>query len=99
MRNITVGIDIGSYQVKIVVAELVQEGEKKIPRILGTGFSESRGLRHGYIINSSEVTDSVRAALALAEKSSGIKIRKAYLSIGGIGLQTITNTSSVMISR
>jgi cell division ATPase FtsA len=47
MRNITVGIDVGTYQVKVVVAELAQEGERKIPKIIGTGFAESKGLRHG----------------------------------------------------
>ena len=99
MRNITVGIDVGTYQVKIVVAELVTEGEKKNPRIIGTGFAESKGLRHGYIVSSNEVTDSVRTALQQAEKSSGIKIHKAYLAVGGIGLTSINNSASVMTSR
>ncbi len=99
MRNIAVGIDIGTYQVKVVVAELIQEGEKKIPRIIGTGFSESKGLRHGYIINGGDVTEGVRTAISLAEKSSGVKIHKAFLAIGGIGLSAITNTASVMVSR
>src|ERR1039458_7313235 len=99
MRNITVGIDVGTYQVKVVVAELAQEGEKKIPHILGTGFAESKGLRHGYIISGSDVTESVRVAVGLAQKSSGVKIRKAFVSIGGIGLSAITNIASVMVSR
>ena len=99
MRNITVGIDVGTYQVKVVVAELAREGERKIPKIIGTGFAESKGLRHGYIISGSDVTESVRVAVALAEKSSGVKIRKAYLAIGGIGLSAITNTASVMVSK
>lgn len=99
MRNITVGIDVGTYQVKVVVAELAIEGERKIPKIIGTGFAESKGLRHGYIISGSDVTESVRTAVALAEKTSGVKIRKAFVSIGGIGLQAITNTASVMVSK
>lgn len=99
MRNITVGIDIGTYQVKVVVAELIKEDEKKIPRIIGTGFSESKGLRHGYIINNADVTESIRTAVALAEKSSGVKIHKAFVAIGGIGLQAVTSTMSIMTSR
>ena len=99
MRNITVGIDIGTYQVKVVVAELVKENEKKIPRIIGTGFAESKGLRHGYIINVKDVTQSIETAVGLAEKAAGVKIRKAYLAIGGIGLQSVTGIGSIMISR
>lgn len=99
MRNITVGIDIGTYQVKVVVAEIVKEGEKNIPRIIGTGFAESKGLRHGYIMNTREATSSIRLAVEIAEKSSGIKIRKAYIAIGGIGLQSFTASASYMTSR
>lgn len=99
MRSITVGIDIGTYQVKVVVAELVKSDEKKIPRIIGTGFAESKGLRHGYIINVKDVTSSIKTAASLAEKSSGVKINKAFVSIGGIGLQAVTSTASMMTSR
>jgi len=99
LRNITVGIDIGTYQVKVVVAELVREGEKQIPKIIGTGIAESKGLRHGYIINIKDVSQSITSAVASAEKASGHKIRRAYIAIGGIGLSGITSSASVMTSR
>lgn len=99
MRNITAGIDIGTYQVKVVVAELVKENGKNTTRILGTGLTESKGLRHGYIINNDDVTQSILTAVRLAEKSSGIKIHKAYISVGGIGLTGVTSTGSIIISR
>lgn len=99
MRNITVGIDIGTYQVKVVVAELVKENNKNATKILGTGMTESKGLRHGYIINSSDVTQSIVSAVRQAEKTSGIKINKAYIAVGGIGLSGITSSSSTMIGR
>ena len=99
MRNITVGIDIGTYQVKVVVAELVKENSKNVTKILGTGLTESKGLRHGYIINSADVTQSIQAAVRQAEKTSGVKINKAYIAVGGIGLSGITSSSSTMIGR
>ncbi len=99
MSNIAVGIDIGTYQIKVVVAEQAQEDDKIIPRILGTGFAESRGLRHGYIVNIPEVSRSLKIALSQAQKTSGISIKKAYISVGGIGLSGVTSTGSVVISR
>ena len=99
MRNITVGIDIGTYQVRVVVAELVKENGKNVTKILGTGLTESKGLRHGYIINGSDVTASIEAAVKMAEKTSGVKISRAYVAVGGIGLSGITATSSAIISR
>lgn len=99
MRNIAVGIDIGTYQIKVVVSELVKENGKAVTKILGTGISESKGLRHGYIINGADVTQSIETAIRMAEKATGIKIHKAYVSIGGIGLSGINSTASTVVSR
>ncbi|PCI29629.1 cell division protein FtsA [Candidatus Wolfebacteria bacterium] len=98
-RNIAVGIDIGTYQIKVVVAEYGNNGERNAPRILGTGFSESKGIRHGYIINSHDATRSIKLAIAQAESSSGIQIKRAYLGIGGVSVETTTATGKVIISR
>ena len=98
-RNIITGIDIGTYQVKVVVTELLKEDGKSIPRILGTGIAESKGLRHGYIINTEDVTESVSLAASQAEKSSGISIRRAYISVGGVGLSGVISVGQTVISR
>ncbi len=98
-RNITVGIDIGTYQIKVLVAESVKEKDRIMPRIIGSGFAESKGLRHGYIINPSDVLKSLSSAISQAEKSSGVKIKRAFLSVGGIGLSGITSQGSIIISR
>lgn len=96
-RHIAVGIDIGSYQIKVVVAE--SDPQTNIPHIIGTGVAESKGLRHGYIMNASEVVRSIKKAAAQAEKASGIEIRKAFLAVGGVGLTGNTCQGGVMISR
>ena len=102
LRNITVGIDIGTSPVKVVVAELTRNssGEgKQVPKILGTGLAESKGMRHGYILNGSDVTNSINMAVRMAEKNSGVKISKAYVSVGGIGLSSITAVGNTIVSR
>ncbi len=104
-RNIAVGIDIGTYQVKVVVAELVREtdsvtgGSKMVSKIIGKGLTESKGLRHGYIINATDVTASIQTAVKLAEKTSGVKIQKAFIAVGGIGLSGVTGSASVVITK
>ncbi|MDO8664487.1 MAG: cell division protein FtsA, partial [Candidatus Liptonbacteria bacterium] len=98
-KNTSVGIDIGSYQIKVVVSEAVREKEKTSPKIIGVGYAESRGLRHGYILNQEEVAGSLRSAIAQAEKASGVKIRKAFVSIGGVGLSGVTSNGNIIISR
>lgn len=102
LRNITVGIDIGTSQVKVVVSELVKNEEdsrKSVPKILGIGITESKGMRHGYITNTQEVSASIKSAVKIAEKTSGIKIHRAYVSIGGIGISSVTSVGNTITSR
>jgi cell division protein FtsA len=98
-KNIAVGIDIGTYQIKIVVVENIRENGKNSHKIIGTGFAESKGLRHGYIINSGDTINSLRIAIAEAEKTSNIKIKRAFLSIGGIGVGSVISHGSIIIPR
>ncbi len=99
MKNISVGIDIGTYQVKIVVTENVSAGGRELPKVIGVGYAESRGLRHGYILNKSDAIRSVRHAKEQAEKAAGISIKKAVASIGGIGLGSVSTTGTAVTSR
>ena len=97
-RTTITGIDIGTYQVKVIVCQPPAPGEK-LPRIIGLGVAESKGLRHGYITHPSDVIKSIRSAVALAEKTSKTKIRKAFVSVGGIGLGSTTSQGTVIVSR
>ncbi len=97
-NNTTVGIDIGTHQVKVVVVEKVKNKNKYFPRIIGTGSAESRGLRNGYIVNKSEIKKSIKEAVKQAQKSSEISITRAFTSIGGIGLQGVTSTGKTVVS-
>jgi cell division protein FtsA len=98
-RSIVTGIDIGTYNVKVVIAHGTERNEKGTPKILGVGMAESRGMRHGYIVNLQDVAESVRNAIAEAENRANVKVKKAFVSIGGIGLGSITSSSSTIISR
>ncbi|MEK7170617.1 MAG: cell division protein FtsA [Patescibacteria group bacterium] len=98
-RTIAIGIDIGTYQTRIVAAEIAREGERELPKVVGVGFSESRGLRHGYILNQPDAVKSVKQAVAQASKAVGLPIKQAIVSIGGIGLSSLTSTGTVVITR
>ncbi|MBU1557620.1 cell division protein FtsA [Patescibacteria group bacterium] len=98
-KKIAVGIDIGTHQVKVVVSELLKEKSKTIPRIIGRGLSESKGLRHGYIVNQNDVIKSLEKSIKQAERSSNIKIKKAYISIGGVSLEGIKSEGSTIATK
>lgn len=96
-RTLTIGIDIGTHSTRVVVAEY-QKGDT-LPRVLGTGTSETSGLRFGYITNVPAAAESIRKAVEDAEKNAGVKIRKAVLSIGGISLSSETSTGQAIITK
>lgn len=98
-RTITAGIDIGSHHVKVVIAESRTGKDRGQPQILGTGLAESKGLRHGYIINNADTTRSIVNALRQAEKTAGVKVKKAHISIGGVGLDEVRSTAEISITR
>ncbi len=98
-RSIITGIDVGTRQIKVVIAHGSETNENGLPKILATAITESRGLRHGYVVNIDEVTKSIRRAITDAEKKAQVKVKKAFIAIGGIGLVSVTSTSSVIISR
>lgn len=96
-KRVITGIDIGTNTVRVVIAEYA--GGAGLPHILGVGRAESRGLRHGYITNIADTVRSVRAAVDEAEHASGLTIREAYLSVGGVGLEGTQTVGTAIISR
>lgn len=98
-RQVSVGIDIGTSEVRVVIAEAFQDNGKHVPRIIGTGSAESKGVYRGYITNVNEASKSLEAALHQAEKTAGLKVRNAFVSFGGIGLGSLTSTGSITVSR
>lgn len=96
-KNIAIGIDIGTHEIKVVVVERIKD--KPLPRIIGVGFAESHGLRHGYVINQTEATKNIKQAVEQAEKVVGFKIKKAFISVGGIGLGSVIGQASTITSK
>ena len=97
--QIVTGIDVGTHQVKVAVARMGGSSERALPQLLGTGFAESRGMRNGYIINENDIVRSIKTAIAMAEKSAGVPIKRVYASIGSIGLDEVEATGEIIPAR
>lgn len=97
--RIAVGIDVGTYQVRVVIARESSDRASLFPKIIGTGYAESKGLRHGYIVNLDDVARSIRIAAAQAESVAGVKIKTAFLALGGIGLDEVRGRGDAIIAR
>lgn len=100
-RRIATGIDIGTYQVKLVVVEEVIDPKTKVRdrRIIGTGLAESKGLRQGYIVNTEEVAASIKEARLQAESVARVPIKSGFLAVGGISLDEARASGEAIVSR
>ena len=81
-NNYTCGIDIGTSATRVVVVGY-KKGDQNLS-VLATGLAETEGIRRGYIINIDQVSRSITKAVQQAETTLGFKIKKAFVSIGGI---------------
>lgn len=98
-RNIITGIDIGTHNIKVVIASTKEKNDKGFPRILGVGTADTHGMRHGYVTNVSDVAKSISRAVKAAEEKAGTKVKKAFVGISGIGISSVAVSSFVMTSR
>ena len=98
MQKIVTGIDVGTHQVKVVIAAR-PESPRDAPRILGTGYAESRGMKQGYVVSVPDVARSIAAAVAQASKAAQVKVRRAYVGVSGVGLDEAFARGETVVER
>ena len=77
MRNIYTGIDIGSDNIKIVVAELIKDKFY----VLASTSVKSVGVKRGLVVDEEMATNSLRLAINEIEKTLGVRINKAIVAV------------------
>lgn len=88
---------MGSSTTRVVVGEFLK-GEKK-PRVIGVGEAATLGLRHGYVVNEDIAATSIKTAVSMAEKSSGVKIKRAFVALSGTTLRGEMSSGETIISK
>lgn len=78
--EIVVGLDIGTTK---IVAMVGRQNEFGKIEILGVGKSDSIGVSRGVVTNILQTVESIKKAVAEAEKSSGVEIRVVNVGIAG----------------
>ena len=96
-NTITVGIDLGTMTTRTVV--LSWANGSKTADVIASVAVPTKGVRHGYIVNIPDAVSSIKRSVALAEKETGIEIRRAVFSIGGTSLSAETSVGSAIISK
>lgn len=96
-KDIIVGIDIGSSNVRTVIAQVFPEEE--MPRIIGVGTVESAGLRKGIVVDLEETIRTVSESMEKAERNSGRTVEKAIVNLGGNHITSQDSKGVIAVGR
>ncbi len=88
-------IDIGTTKITALVGTEVEGGV----RVLGAGTVPSRGVDRAMISDMASVTDGVGQAVREAETTSGIRLDRAYVSIGGAHISSRNSRGEATVSH
>ena len=87
-------VDIGSFNISCVIAEVI-EGN---PKIIGVGLSKSQGIRKGAITNIEQAAHAIKNAISDAKRMSGAETNKAIISISGVYAKSRNSSGVVTVS-
>jgi len=85
---VIVGIDVGTTKICTLIARV--EAENKY-RILGVGIEPSRGMKKGVVVDIDSTTKAIKRSLDKAERTSGLEITSAQVSLAGSHVSSINS--------
>ncbi|MGB7341652.1 MAG: cell division protein FtsA [Phototrophicaceae bacterium] len=94
MNEIVVGLDIGTHKICTIVGEVRPDDI----HVLGVGIEPSRGMKKGVVNDIQALMTAVSASAHKAEKSSGYQIKRAFVSVAGSHIASLTSRGMAPVS-
>ena len=92
---IVVGIDIGTTKICTLVARLEDDADM---RIHGVGIEPAHGIKKGNVVDISAATQSISRSIEKAQRTSGLEIESALVSLAGSHVSAMNSRGVVGIS-
>ncbi len=94
-RPVVVGIDIGTTKICTLVGCEETPGQLQI---LGVGIEPSQGIRKGVIVDLAAASQAVKRSIEKAERTSGMEINAALVSMAGSQVSSTNSRGVVGVS-
>lgn len=94
MNEIVVGLDIGTHKICTIVGEVRPDDI----HVLGVGIEPSRGMKKGVVNDVQALITAISASAHKAEKSSGYQIKRAFVSVAGNHIASLTSRGMAAVS-
>ncbi|MBU1662272.1 MAG: cell division protein FtsA [Chloroflexi bacterium] len=93
--QIIVGIDVGTTKICTLVARM--EDDERL-RILGVGIESSKGINKGTVVDMNAASRAIAQSIEKAERTSGLEIDSALVSLAGSHVSSTNSRGVVGIS-
>ena len=91
-KNYSVGLDIGTTKIVVMVGEKNQFNKVKI---LGVGKSQSLGVHRGVVNNITQTIQSIKIAVDEAQSKSGVDIKEVAVGIAGQHIRSLQHSDYI----
>jgi cell division protein FtsA len=97
---VIVGIDVGTTKICVLVArpEAAEGGGPAKLRIIGVGIEPSLGIRKGVVVDLGAASQAIARAVEKAERTSGLEIHSALVSLAGSHVSSVNSRGVVGIT-
>lgn len=92
-QEYSVGLDIGTTKIVAIVGRRNQHGKIEL---MGVGKSKSLGVHKGIVNNMTQTINSIKTAIAEAEKSAKVPIKKVTVGIAGKHIRSLQHSDHIM---
>jgi cell division protein FtsA len=89
-------MDVGTSKIVALIAQVDEKGQLKV---IGAGRCASQGLRKGAVINTADATAAIAKAIEEAERTAGVTMESAYVSISGAHISAIGSKGVVDLGK
>jgi len=89
--NYTVGLDIGSSKVVVLIGELLTNNKINI---VGVGTAPSKGVDKGSVTNLDAIVESIKSALKQAEDMADCRVSSVNLSVSGSHIESMNEAGT-----
>ncbi len=93
MSELVIGLDVGTHKICTVIGD-VRDNDIFV---VGVGIEPSRGMKKGIVSDISALTSAISASVHKAEKGSGYQIKRAFVSLAGSHITSLTSRGVVGI--
>ena len=87
-EKVITSIDIGSDKVICFIGKIDNILDRKKIRLIGCGYSQSKGIKNGGITNINDLEESIRKAVDLAENQANYEVENVSVNVSGNYIRT-----------